>query len=365
MERTSGRAATPLYRQVERHLRDQIVSGALSTGDMLPSVRVLCEQFGGINHLTVRQAIKNLTEENLVHSVQGRGSFVSARATSHQRIAIVLPHLEEFLFLQIARGAQEVLAAEGVRNLILDSQGSESVEAEHLATLDNLPVDGALIFPLTFSRIAERIFGLKSREFCFVLVDRHFEDIQTSYVVVDNFQGGYESGRHMAERGRKRVAWMGELGSTPARLRFEGFRAALNDAEIACPRALVNTTEIPPGAPSTYGLAMRQAVFAGVDEFLQTVPEWDALVCLHDAMALLAVERLRERGVPVPGRVAVIGFDDVPGAATCSPPLTTIRQPMNQMGREAATMLLHRMADRNAPVQSRMLPVELVVRDST
>src|SRR5687768_3441805 len=141
VNRVAPRITLPLYRQVEAYLRDQIMSGSLASGDMLPSVRELCEQFGGINHLTVRQAKKQLTEENLVRSVQGRGSFVTAQEARQQRIALVLPHLEDALFTRIAKGAQEVLEEEGVRSLILDSRGSDSTEADHIHSLRSLPLD--------------------------------------------------------------------------------------------------------------------------------------------------------------------------------------------------------------------------------
>ncbi len=359
-----SRTAQPLYRQVEDFLREQITSGTLRSGDMLPSVKELCEQFGGINHLTVRQGIKNLTEANLVRSVQGRGSFVTEQTARDRRIAIVLPHLEDTLFTRIAKGAQEVLETGGVHAIILDSRGSEGVEAGHIANLKNLPLDGALIFPIAHSNIAEQIFKLKLDDFCFVLVDRYFEDIATPCVVVDNYQGGYASAQYLAQQGRQRVAWIGELRSTPARLRLEGFRAALNDAGIACPNALIRNLEISPTAPNPYHEAVREAVRKAVDELLKQKPRFDALICCDDPSALIALERLQEKGVRVPQDMALIGFDDVPEAALSRPALTTVRQPMLQVGREAAQMLLKRMEDKDLAPERKMLPVELVIRET-
>lgn len=360
----ADRSALPLYRQVELYLREQISSGTLQAGDMLPSVKELCEQFGGINHLTVRQAIRNLTEDNLVKSVQGQGSFVTAQTQRNRRIAIVLPHLEDTLFIHIAKGAQEVFETDEVRCMILDSRGSETVEADHIQHLQGLPLDGALIFPMEHSNIAERVFKLKLDGFAFVLVDRYFEDIATSCVVVDNYQGGYESASHLAKQGRTRIGWIGEMRSTPARLRFEGFRTALNDHGIACPNYLIKNVEIPPTAPSSYRAAVREAVRGAARELLELEPRPDALVCCNDPSALAALAELRAAGVRVPDEVAVIGFDDVPEASLSSPRLTTVRQPMIQMGREAACMLLERMQKKDAAPQKKVLPVELVVRES-
>jgi DNA-binding LacI/PurR family transcriptional regulator len=358
------RSAPPLYRQVETYLRGCIASGEFGAGELLPSVKELCEQFGGINHLTVRQAIKNLTEENLVRSVQGRGTFVTEHHTRDRRIALVLPHLEDTIFIRIAKGAQEVLETEGVKTFILDSRGSESIEADHIGSLQTLPLDGALIFPTANSSIAEQVFKLKLNNFPFVLVDRYFDDISTPCIVVDNFDGGYQSAKCLIDKGHQRVAWLGELRPTAARQRLEGFRAALNDGGIACPSVQIKSIEFKPDVPLSYHQAVREGVRGALDQLLQVTPI-DALVCGNDATALAALERLQERGVRVPEDVAVIGFDDIPEAAASTPALTTVRQPMMQVGREAAHMLLKHMRNKNAPIEKKVLPVELVQREST
>ena len=92
---------------------------------------------------------------------------------------------------------------------------------------------------------------------------------------------------------------------------------------------------------------MREAVRGAARELLELEPRPDALVCCNDPSALAALAELRAAGVRVPDEVAVIGFDDVPEASLSSPRLTTVRQPMIQMGREAACMLLERMLEGN------------------
>lgn len=360
----SPSSTLPIYRQVENFLRGQIESGTLQSGDMLPSVKELCDQFGGINHLTVRQAIKNLAEENLVRSVQGRGSFVTEQKTRDQRIALVLPHLEDILFIRIAKGAQEYLESQNIRTIILDSRGSESTEADHIQNLKNLPLQGALIFPIARSHIAEQIFKLKMDNFCFVLVDRGFEEIAASCVLADNYDGGYQSATYLAQKGRRCIGWIGELRSAPARLRLEGFKAALNDNGLACPGVLVRDVEVEPTAPAPYHQALSENVKRAVDALLKEQKELDAIVCCDDASALIALEHLHEQGKRVPNDIALIGFDDVPEAASSRPALTTVCQPMLDMGREAARLLVEKMKNPDRPVEKKVLPVHLVLRET-
>ena len=359
----ASKTGLPLYQQIERYLREQIESGVLARGEMLPGVKELCQQFGGVSHLTVRQAIKNLSDENLVVTIHGRGSFVSQELNRDERIAILLPHLENALHVSIARGAQEVFTAAGMRSLILDSQGSAATEADHIANLRDLPLGGALIFPIPGGNVGEQTFELKRQNFCFVLVDRYFEDIETPCVTVDNYSGGYQSGAHLA-RTRRRIAWIGEARSSAGRQRLDGFRTALNDAGIACPSALIQRIELSPDAPQSYHQAQRAAVRGAVEALMALSPPPDAIACTDDFSALAVLERLRELEVAVPERMAVIGFDDVPAAAMSVPALTTIRQPMKEVGRRAAEMLLERLKDKTLPIRQEILPVQLVARES-
>jgi len=355
---------TPLYTQVEQYLRQQIASGDLGPGDKLPSVQELCRQFGGINHLTVRRAIKTLVDENIVRSIQGRGSFITEHSSTGKQVAIVLPHLEDTIFIRIARGAQQVLDAHGVRSFILDSRGSETAEADQIQNLRRFPVDGALIYPIAHSNIAEQIFQLRLANLSFVLVDRYFEDIASSSVVADNRQGGTLMGRHLAEKGHQRIAWIGESRSISARLRFSGFLEALNDAGLACPRSQIKNLVVSSSSPATYLAAFRVAAEKAVDELLTLKPPIDAIACCNDPTAIFALKRLRALGRRVPEDIAVMGFDDVPEAEAAEPSLTTIRQPMEKLGQEAACLLLDHLSDKKLEPKKIILPVELVIRQS-
>jgi GntR family transcriptional regulator, arabinose operon transcriptional repressor len=336
MKNLSPRA--PLYARIEEYLRGQIDSGAWPPGTMLPSVRELCEHFGGVNHLTVRQALKNLAKDGLVRSEQGRGTFVQAAKTRHGRIAIVLPNIEDPLFVRIARGATRVLESLENHAVILDSDGDWNRETSHVTQLRELPLDGALIFPLSNSDLAEQVFKLKLDGFPFVLVDRHF-DFDAPCVAVDNFGGGKILGEYLAARGRKRIAWIGELDSTAARLRCQGLNQALDAAGLALPRSYVREVALRDvGSSREYRRKLRDGVSDAWAELKNQTP--DAIVCGNDLTAFYLLEILERESVEVPGRISVCGFDDAPGAENSRPPLTTIRQPMEEVGEEAARRLL-------------------------
>jgi LacI family transcriptional regulator len=91
----------------------------------------------------------------------------------------------------------------------------------------------------------------------------------------------------------------------------------------------------------------------------------DAVFAASDLMAIGAIRAIRDVGLSVPNEIAVAGFDDIPFAAMATPPLTTIRQPISQLGEEVTRVLVSQLDGASSEVSQKMLPVELIVRQST
>lgn len=350
------RLEIPLYRQIERYLRHQIESGACKPGDMIPAVDTLRAQFGGVNHLTVRQAIKSLVADGLVESVRGRGTFVTQRAARNRHVALVLPHLDDVLNARIARGAQRVLEAAGLMAVICDSNHEPDKEVDTIHHLRDLPLGGAIIFPIPHGDIAEQLVRMKLEGFPFVLVDRHLEDIAMPAVVVDNYRGSYQMTEHIVKTGRACLAWLGALNLSSSRERLAGFRDALADHGVPLHRHLV--------IDISDAQAAHQSLSAQLNQLLKSKSPPDAIVFCNDTLAIEGLEILRRKKIAVPSQIAVAGFDDLPLAAHTRPPLTTVHQPMERIGEEAAHLLLERMENPHAAPRLVMLPVEIVVRQS-
>lgn len=316
---------------------------------MLPSVKVLCEEFGGLNHLTVRAAIRSLIDEGLVESMRGRGTFVTAQRTREGRIALVVPGLDDTLSTLISKGVQKVLGENDIRTIVMDSRQDPLEELGNIRQLEDLPLDGAIIFPVKFGDIFEEIYRLKIDRFPFVLIDRYFCDIEVPSVVVDNYRGTFDLTSHLASRGRKTVAWVGSSAFSSAADRFRGYCDALNENRLTYQQKYIRNDEDATVATRT---------------LLERDPRPDAIVFLNDVMALAGMRVILEAGLRVPEDVAVVGFDDIPEANLCQPPLTTARQPMESLGIEAAQLLLKALRIPGLAPQRIVLPVESVIRGS-
>lgn len=147
----------------------------------------------------------------------------------------------------------------------------------------------------------------------------------------------------------------GPPASPDSGARFAGFRAALEAAGLPVP-----------DVPTTHGDFTRPGGRAVGHAYLEagTIPRGGALVCANDQMALGVLDVLVRAGVRVPEDVVVTGFDGIDSSALATPRLTTVRQEVLDVGRVAVRTVLHRLADRDAPVRSRLLGVEVLLRDS-
>ncbi|MFD7512464.1 LacI family DNA-binding transcriptional regulator [Streptomyces sp. NPDC059853] len=171
------------------------------------------------------------------------------------------------------------------------------------------------------------------------------------YVDVDNVGGARRATEHLISRGRRRVGMIcGPLDTQVGRARYHGYREAM---------ILAGLDPLPP----EYGTFARPTGAVAMAGLLERHPDLDGVFAANDNMAADALRVLRDAGRTVPGDVAVVGFDDLDVAKVTEPPLTTVRQPIEALGRETARLLV-RLVGGEEP-SSLILPTELIRRSST
>jgi DNA-binding LacI/PurR family transcriptional regulator len=185
----------------------------------------------------------------------------------------------------------------------------------------------------------------------FVMHGRH-EDPRVSFVEVDNETGAYTAVTHLVRLGRQRIALItGPAASLAAEDRKQGYLKALQERRVRIDESLIVQGDF--------------TETSGYEAMLRLLPHEPAAVFVaSDTMALGALRALREAGKRVPDEVALIGFDDMPQATTAHPPLTTIRQPIQQTGVLAVEMLMDILENGAEPSRRIILPTELVIRAS-
>jgi LacI family transcriptional regulator len=196
------------------------------------------------------------------------------------------------------------------------------------------------------------IDALIERSFPFVVVGRSPEGKHVPYVDVDNVSSARRAVEHLIGLGRRRIATItGVPGTTVGADRLDGYRLGLRGAKLAEQPGLI-----------AEGDFTQEGGYRAMKALLQAHP--DAVFAASDSMAQGAVRAIQEAGLNIPQDVAVVGFDDVPFAAHMQPPLTTVRQPIEQLGRAAVDLLAEMLNQGLEQPQHRLLTTELIIRSS-
>ncbi|MFP8959745.1 LacI family DNA-binding transcriptional regulator [Streptomyces nanhaiensis] len=281
-------------------------------------------------------------------------SLVTSRTDS---IALVIPESESRLgsepyFSAVIRGVSNGLA--GTQIQLLLTLVRDQREMDQLTRfLTARRVDGVLLVSVhrddPLPGLLEEL-GLPT-----VLAGRRSPAESLNHVHSDNIGGARDAVRHLVERGRREIATItGPVDMDVADGRLRGWRDALDEAGREVRGELV--------APADFTEEGGRRAMRGL---LERRPRLDAVFAASDVMAAGALAELRRQGRRVPDDVAVVGFDDSIVARHTDPPLTTVRQPVEEIGRRITELLLREIGEPGGVRQHVVLPTSLVVRDST
>ncbi|MFF2777317.1 LacI family DNA-binding transcriptional regulator [Streptomyces sp. NPDC058052] len=255
-------------------------------------------------------------------------------------------------FGRVLDGVLPVLRERAVQPVLLVAE-SEPARLQLVEYLRRGGGDGAVVVPLDEDDPLPgmlRAAGLPT-----ALFGRPRDGVRCDWVDLDNTAGARLAAEHLWATGRRRPATIAAPASAPtARERLDGFTAALAARGVA-------------DVPVERGRFTEESGRDAMARLLARHPDVDAVFAANDLMARGAVRHLAERGLDVPGRVAVIGFDDAATAREVEPALTTVRQPVEAMAAAAAGLLLDRLDARDADAPetgSKLFEPVLVVRAS-
>lgn len=274
------------------------------------------------------------------------------RGGTAQAVGVVIPDLENPFFTAVVRGIDDVLQAAGYTLLLANSNEDPARERGALETLRAEGVAGVVLVPINPARGAYR--QLLAPPLHAVAVDRAPSDLGADFVTADNAGGTRTGVAHLLGLGHRDVALLGGPSRhSTARERELGYEQALEAAGLPLRPELVFRGDF------------REAGgYDGMRALLALSQRPTAVFAANNLMTLGALRALHEAGVRIPGEVALVGFDDMPWAASLNPPLTAVSQPSEEIGKTAAELLLDRIARPDRPLRQVTLETRLVVRAS-
>jgi LacI family transcriptional regulator len=258
------------------------------------------------------------------------------------------------LFIEeVLRGIADSVDAVGWSVLIAFLRGSDPARVYQRMLRMSAKVDGLVIAEDIVGRDQLAQLALRVPT---ALIAGQPAGVNADAIGIDNRSGTEAVVSHVIERhGRTRLCYIGGPAEAPDALERQ---AAFEDAVARHPGVAV-AGSFPGHFSAVSGQLAARRLLAGARRDMP-----DAIICANDQTAIGAMRELQAAGVRVPADVAVVGFDDMHLSALLAPPLTTVRQPMRQLGERACSLLLQRVADPALPPRAERLPTELVIRES-
>ncbi|VXB06357.1 LacI family transcriptional regulator [Arthrobacter sp. 9AX] len=300
------------------------------------------------------------TRKRVMESIEHLGYVRNAaawqlRAGYSTTIGLIVQDADNPFYTAMARGAEDRALAHGSAVIVGNSDHNEQRQSRYIDLFEEQRVQGLLIAPV--GDITGRIEQLKRRGITAVVVGRPEYGTPYSSVSMDNIAGGYLATKHLLDLGRRRLGFIGG----PVALR--GVEDRLNGSKKAVDEVA--------GAALEVFATSDQSVIAGreignriMGRERQERP--DALFCTNDLLAIGVMQSLlQERGLSIPGDIALIGYDDIDFAQSAVVPLSSIRQPARLIGETAVDLLLQKLKQPEHEHRHIWFEPNLIAREST
>jgi LacI family transcriptional regulator len=316
----------------------------------------------GVSYSTVSRVINNYefvkpdTQEKVRAAMEKLGYVANLKARSlaggrSQVIGLLVFDFENSYQIGIIKGIDDEASALGYDLMLATTHGRK--ERSYITQLTNGLVEGLLILvPRSLDAYVE---DLQKQNFPYVLIDHQGISAQDNTVNAANYQGAYDATKYLIDLGHRRIGMIaGPLDNIDsASDRLKGYEAAIADFEISAAEELVCS-----------GDYFEQIGADCMNNLLALSRPPTAVFCSSDLLAIGAMKAISDRNLRVPEDISIVGFDDVPEASYTTPGLTTVKQPLNEIGRVATRVLRDAIESHEFMPQQIVLTTQLVERKS-
>jgi LacI family transcriptional regulator len=268
-------------------------------------------------------------------------------------VGLIIPDIQNPFYAEIARGVEDAAYKHEYALLLCNSDENLEKERFYLDVMQAESVDGMVLPP--FDETDAAVVELVKTGMPVVCVDRSLARVKTDLVEVDNYQGAFEAVTHLLDKGHTDIGLIeGRTHVSTSRERRRGYQDALAARGIPLRTDLTRAGDFKQDSGRVLAT-----------ELLLLKKPPTALFVVNNLMTVGALAAIHQRGLRVPQDVAIVGFDDLPWAEALDPPLTVVRQPAYDVGRQAMELLLQRILEPMRPPVTVRLRPELIVRRST
>jgi len=321
---------------------------AKKAGVSISTVSRVLNNTGRISERTRKRVLRVMEELHYQPSMVA--SALTGKRT--RTIGLVIPDVANPFFSEIARKVEDRGREQGFNVLMCNTDNNPETEEMYLSLLRQKSVDGIIIGTTTnnYTMIKE----LLERNFPLVFIAQDIPELAINVVRVDDFLGGYQAVSHLVSLGHQQIAIMlGNLRRTSDKYRLQAYQQVLQENGLKYEESWIVYTDY----------SMVDGKRAAM-ELLQSTPRPTAIFACFDSLAVGIYQAAKELGLRIPHDLSVVGFDNTILSSIIDPPLTTVAQPIEEMGRQAVDLLIAQVEGANHTKQRIILPPHLVVRRS-
>lgn len=305
--------------------------------------RVLNEK-GNVSEKTKRRVLSVIEEFNYKPNHVARMLFQG----KSKMIALLVPDIMNPFFPELARAVEDVTNKHNYTLVLCNTDQNDQKELEYIRSLEQKSIDGIIIVS---SSLSDKL--IKNINIPIIAVDRKFSDSLKS-VTVNNYLGACEAVHHLLEIGCQKIAHItGPREIVTNKERLRGYLDSVSKKPWFSPDLIVD------------GEYDTSVSYKETKDLLRKHPDIDGIFAGNDLMAVGALKATEHLGIRVPNDLSIIGFDGISMSETTTPSLSTMAQPIYEIGKKTAELLIDSITGKGYTKQSVVLRAELVKRDST
>lgn len=317
----------------------------------------------GVSYSTVSRVlngfefVKDSTREKVLEAADRLGYVANLQARSlaggkSNIISLLVPKIDNSYITEIVSSVDDELANHDLSLMMYTTHRHIGKEQRFVSSIVGGMTDGLLLLvPLETNTY---VGLLRKHNFPYVLIDQNDPSGDSNEILTTNYEGAYQATKYLIEIGHRRIAHitgLPELYSTNERL--AGYKAALNDLGVPYNPDYV-----------VQGDFWQHEAYVAATKLLKLPERPTAIFAANDLTALGAMNALRDHNLSIPEDISIVGFDDIAQAVLTNPRLTTVRQPLTEMGRAAVELLVEHLNQPDRPKRRITLATELIIRDS-
>lgn len=347
------------YSELVGWMQNKIRNGELHPGDKFYSENTLCVKFG-ISRQTVRHAMKILEEEGLIKRVRGSGTFIGGNvfeARNKKRVAVVTTYVDGYIFPRMIRKVEGLLFDNGYSVQIGFTNNQVGREREILKDILEKDEVGGIILEPTQSGLPnpnrEYLEEIRRRRIPIIFVNSYYPETDVPYVSLNDRLAGERITEYLIEQGHRKIGGIFKLDDGQGHRRYSGYLEAMGKHGMDTDEERIVWMDTKD---------FRNLALSG-ERILQCAEQCTALVCYNDEFAFAVAGLLKKNGIQVPEEVSVVGFDDSELAARGEVRLTSVSNPIEEVGERAVINLLRMLKDCHFS-ESCELEGRIIIRDS-